>query len=199
MPRRSLGFFNSVRNISFWRWIAGTKYIKRLMLYYLKTTNTTVAVWLHMRSKNTKRNQTDDERRGYRISSFIPLLRKGAKHIKQLTIFCIKSNKATLYACKEILGESMRDWSQAIKFPTLASVCRSKTRTSVKDVIPDTSMVNWGTSVDVGFLWPSVRSKRSYADKYYLTTHCQNPMWRHQRWNTWRVWQSWNLYGKTLY
>lgn len=134
-----------------------------------------------------------------RISNFIPLLCKSAKHIKQITIFFTKSNKATLYACKEILGESTRDWSQAIKFPTLASVCRSKTRTSVKDVIPDTSMVNWGTSGDVDFLWPSVRSKRSYADKYYLTTHCQNPMWRHQRWNTWRVWQSWNLYGKTLY
>ena len=96
-----------------------------------------------------------------RISNFIPLLWKSAKHIKQITIFCIKSNKATLYACKEILGESTRDWSQAIKFPTLASVCRSKTRTSVKDVIPDTSMVNWGTSGDVDFLWPSVRSKRS--------------------------------------
>ena len=158
MPRRSLGFFNSVRNISFWHWIAGTKYIKRLMLYCLKTTNTTVAVWLEILREPRR---MISEGVIVRISSFIPLLCKSAKHIKQLTIFCIKSNKATLYACKEILGESTRDWSQAIKFPTLASVCRSKTRTSVKDVIPDTSMVNWGTSVDVGFLWPSVRSKRS--------------------------------------
>lgn len=85
-----------------------------------------------------------------------------------------------------------------VKFLTFASVCRSKTKRSMKDVIPDTSIVICCCSDSGEFQWPSERSKHVYADKYFLTTHFQNTKWRHQLLSTWRILQSWNLYGDAI-